>query len=53
MATDVGVQYDGFLPDIIIMLTLSYNIGEPISSLEISSLQPKFPPERFDIFSPD
>ena len=53
MAINVNVQYNGgLLPDII-LLTQCYSIGEPFEyHVEFLSLQPLFPPKRFDIFPP-
>ena len=52
MAVDVGVQYNcGFLPDIILLTRCDY-IGEPFKfHEEFLSLQPMFPPKRFE-YSP-
>ena len=55
MAINVSVPYSGgLLPDIILLLTLCDYIGEPFRySEDFLSLQPMFPPNYFDNFSPE
>ena len=55
MTINVSVQYNrGLLPDSILLTLCDYIIGEPFRyHKEFLSLQPVFPLNYFDIFSPE
>ena len=53
MAINENVQYNGGLPDIILLTQMLFPTGNPFKCHEeVLYLQPLIPPKRFDIFAP-